>query len=121
MSCLLTLLTLLQLSFELLQPRLVFVSVVAAEEKLSAGREDRAYLGCRAATVATIGSGQIGAGECGCHGSSPSVPAPVARCPRIRMCPRVAITGFPAFTPSTLADVCRFVSVPGRSSLTFRL
>jgi hypothetical protein len=104
------LLALLNVRFQFEQPLLVLAGVVPAEEELAAGRKDRAYLGSRPAPVATVGGGQVGAGERGVHGRSPSVPAPVARCrsPGYDHCCAVLV-------PSTLPDVWPAVSVPDRN------
>src|ERR1700754_3996739 len=69
-------LTLLQIGRQLRQPLLVLARVVAAEEQFAPGGKDGADLFSCPATVAADGSGQVGAGECGVHVRSPSVPAP---------------------------------------------
>jgi hypothetical protein len=61
-------LTLLELGLQLTKALLVLPGVVAAEEELAAGGKDGPYLGSRAATVAAVCSGQVGAGERRVHG-----------------------------------------------------
>src|SRR5215211_1606965 len=57
----------LQFCGQLQQPALVLACVVAAEQQLTTGGEDGPRHGGGAATVATVGCGQGGAGECSGH------------------------------------------------------
>jgi hypothetical protein len=103
-------LPLLQVCFQLAQALLVLAGVVPAEEELAPGGKDGTDLSCGAAAVATVSGGQVGAGERGVHGRSPSVPAsgwPGAVC-GCDHCWR----GVAAYT---LSDVLAFVSVPARN------
>ena len=55
---------------QLTQPVGVLVGVVAAEEKLSSGREHGTYPSAGSAPIAAIGSRQLGTGQCSGHDSS---------------------------------------------------
>lgn len=61
----------LDLGFELLEPGFVLAGVVPAEKQLSTGTEYGAYLGRCTAAVASVCSGECGAGERRCHWSLP--------------------------------------------------
>src|ERR1044072_5840933 len=107
-------LALLDVCLQLAQPLLVLAGVVAAEQELAPGGENGSDLRGSSAPVAAVGSGQIGAGECGVHGKSPSVPAPVGPMPS-----PAATTGS-ARVPSTLPDVLPIVSVPRRNERSLK-
>jgi hypothetical protein len=57
----------LDVSGQFTQPGLVRPGVVPAEEELASRGKNGSYLRGSTAPIATVGSGQIGAGECSSH------------------------------------------------------